>query len=134
MPRKVKNYPEKKIYPIHAVQPFTDFPTGRGLYHVHYYKTQSELNDMLKNSPNLLNFLQGAVLGFKARVDHTLSPLCSGFHGFTFGATPAELLVASVVTIEFFTSYTKMPILAFLSLLHETKKKNPVIKRYPLWE
>ena len=36
-------------------------------------------------------------------------------------------------TFEFFTNYTKMPILAFSSLLHENKK-NPVIKCYPEWE
>ena len=36
--------------------------------------------------------------------------------------------------IEFFTNYTKMPIVAFSSLLCENKKKNPVIKCYPQWE
>ena len=49
------------------------FKQEGGLYHVHYCKSLSELTDMLKNSPNLLNFLQGAVLGFKARVDLSLA-------------------------------------------------------------
>ena len=40
---------------------------------MHYCKSLSELTDMLKNSPNLLNFLQGVVLGFKARVDLLLA-------------------------------------------------------------
>ena len=35
-----------------------------------------------------------------------------------------------VMLLQFFTNYTKMPILAFLSSLHKNKKK-PVIKCYP---
>ena len=37
----------------------------------HHCKTQSELADMLKNSPNLLNFLQG-VVGYSGRNFHQL--------------------------------------------------------------
>ena len=46
----------------------------------HYFKTQSELTEMLKNSPNLLNFLQvGAIILRKKLKSAKISSVCYEF-------------------------------------------------------